>query len=249
VIERNTVPSVPSTYRPGYEVAAERIIEYIGEQELRPGDRLPTERGLAAILEVSHTVAREAVKLLSARGHLLTRRGAGIFVAEPGEQLSSEMWGTILLDNLGHVEMIYECRRVVEQETARLAALRATPQEVQRVRETAERTVEAATDNDFVAFFEGDEAFHAAVSTAAHNVFLASVVDNVFGLMRRLKAVGFGDERDAMQRGAADHTTIADAIGRGDPDAAQNAMATHVDNSVSDYRRVVKDRLFTHSRP
>jgi DNA-binding FadR family transcriptional regulator len=248
VIERNTLPSVPSTYRPGYEVAAERIIEYVGQQGLQPGDRLPTERKLAAILEVSHTVAREAVKLLSARGHLLTRRGAGIFVATPSEKLPNEIWGTILLDNLGHVEMIYECRRVVEAETARLAALRATPQEVQRIRDTAERTVTAAADDDFVAFFEADEAFHAAVSTAAHNMFLASVVDNVFGLLRRLKAVGFGEERDAMQRGAADHSIIAAAVRRGDSDAASSAMSGHIDNSVSDYRKVVKDRLFSHDQ-
>jgi DNA-binding FadR family transcriptional regulator len=248
VIERNTLPSVPSTYRPGYEVAAERIIEYIGEQGLQPGDRLPTERKLAAILEVSHTVAREAVKLLSARGHLVTRRGAGIFVATPSEKLPNEIWGTILLDNLGHVEMIYECRRAVEAETARLAALRATPQELQRIGDTAERTVTAAADDDFAAFFEADEAFHAAVSTAAHNMFLASVVDNVFGLLRRLKAVGFGEERDAMQRGAADHSIIAAAIRRGDPDAASDAMSGHIDNSVSDYRKVVRDRLFSRDQ-
>jgi GntR family transcriptional regulator, transcriptional repressor for pyruvate dehydrogenase complex len=246
VIERSDLPSVPSTYRPGYEVAAERIIEYIGQQGLQPGDRLPTERKLAATLEVSHTVAREAVKLLSARGHLLTRRGAGIFVAKPSEKLPNEIWGTILLDNLGHVEMIYECRRAVEAETARLAALRATPQELQRIGDTAERTVTAAADDDFAAFFEADEAFHAAVSTAAHNMFLASVVDNVFGLLRRLKAVGFGEERDAMQRGAADYSAISTAIFHGDPDAAQAAVCGHIDNSVSDYQRVVRERLFSH---
>ncbi|GAA1279745.1 FCD domain-containing protein [Pseudonocardia aurantiaca] len=241
--------SVRSTYRPGYEVAAERIIEYIQREGLQPGDRLPTERAMAAVLEVSHTVTREAIKLLSARGHLVTRRGAGIFVAEPSEQLPSEIWGTMLLDNLEHVEMIYESRRAVEAETARLAALRATPQEAQRIRDTAERTVTAAAEDDFVAFFTTDEAFHSAVAAAAHNIFLASIVDNLFGLMHRLKAFGIGEARDAMQRGAAEHSAIAAAILRGEPEAAAGAMHGHIENSVEDYRRLVREKLFSRAEP
>ena len=245
----DVVASVRSTYRPGYEIAAERIIEYTQREGLRPGDRLPTERALAGLLEISHTVAREAIKLLSARGHLLTRRGAGIFVAEPSERLPTEIWGTILLDNLEHVEMIYECRTAVEAETARLAAQRATPQEAQRIRDTAERTVAAADDNDFVAFFTADVAFHSAIAAAAHNIFLASVVDNVFTLMNRLKTAGIGEARDAMQRGARDHTAIVAAILRGDPDGAEEAMRRHIDNSVEDYRKVVRERLFSSAEP
>jgi GntR family transcriptional repressor for pyruvate dehydrogenase complex len=245
----DVVGSARSTYRPGYEIAAERIVEYIQREGLQPGDRLPTERALAGLLEVSHTVAREAVKLLSARGHLLTRRGAGIFVAEPSERLPTEIWGTILLDNLEHVEMIYECRAAVETDTARLAALRATPQEAQRIRDTAERTVAAAADNDFVAFFTADAEFHAAVAAAAHNIFLASVVDNVFTLMHRLKAAGIGEAREAMQRGAGEHAATAAAILRGDPDGAEEAMRRHIENSVEDYRKVVRERLFSSAEP
>jgi len=243
------VASVRSTYRPGYEIAAERIVEYIQREGLQPGDRLPTERALATLLEVSHTVAREAVKLLSARGHLLTRRGAGIFVAEPSERLPSEIWGSMLLDNLEHVEMIYECRLAVEADTARLAAQRATPQEAQRIRETADQTVAAAAADDFVGFFTADVAFHSAVAAAAHNIFLASVVDNLFSLMHRLKTAGIGEARDAMQRGASEHTDIAGAVLRGDPDAAEEAMRRHIANSVEDYRTVVRERLFSRGTP
>jgi GntR family transcriptional regulator, transcriptional repressor for pyruvate dehydrogenase complex len=92
-------------------------------------------------------------------------------------------------------------------------------------------------------------AFHSAVATAAHNIFLASVVDNVLALMHRLKAFGIGEARDAMQRGAAEHSALAAAILRGDPDAAGEAMRVHIDNSVEDYRRVVRERLFSRAEP
>ena len=241
--------SVRSTYRPGYEIAAERIVDHIQREGLQPGDRLPTERALAVTLGVSHTVAREAIKLLSARGHLLTRRGAGIFVAEPSERLPSEIWGTFLLDNLEHVEMIYESRMSVETDTARLAALRATPQEAQRIRDTAERSVVAAADGDFVGFCTADQAFHGAVAAAAHNIFLASVVDNLFALVNRLRAAGIEEAGEAIQRGATEHAAIAAAILRGDADGAGEGMRTHIVNSVEDYRRVVRERLFSRVEP
>src|SRR5579884_2984119 len=57
-------------YKPGYEVMAERILQFIAELRLRPGDRMPTEHELAARLGTSRTVIREAVKILSALGRV-----------------------------------------------------------------------------------------------------------------------------------------------------------------------------------
>ncbi|MDX6328814.1 MAG: hypothetical protein QOI83_1197, partial [Streptomycetaceae bacterium] len=68
-------------YRPGYELVAERLLQHIAEQNLRPGDRLPTEQGLAELLGTTRNQMREAVKVLAAIGRLNVRRGAGIFVA------------------------------------------------------------------------------------------------------------------------------------------------------------------------
>lgn len=55
-------------YRPGYELVAEQLLNYIAQENLRPGDRLPTEQGLAQILGASRNVTREAVKVLAAIG-------------------------------------------------------------------------------------------------------------------------------------------------------------------------------------
>src|SRR3954470_16139886 len=68
-------------YRPGYELVAERLLQHIAEQNLCPGDRLPTEQGLAELLGTTRNQMREAVKVLAAIGRLNVRRGAGIFVA------------------------------------------------------------------------------------------------------------------------------------------------------------------------
>src|SRR5690242_20927660 len=62
-------------YRPRYELVAEEILQLIGELFLRPGDRLPTEKELAARLGTSRTVVRDAVKILSATGRVSAQKG------------------------------------------------------------------------------------------------------------------------------------------------------------------------------
>src|ERR1700709_1928304 len=71
-------------YRPGYELVAEQLLAHIAEHDLRPGDRLPTEKGLAELLGATPNVAREAGEGPAAIGRLSVRKGAGIFVASSG---------------------------------------------------------------------------------------------------------------------------------------------------------------------
>src|SRR5579859_7732533 len=69
-------------YRPQYERVAELIVEFITEQRLRPGDRLPTEQEFAEQFGVSRTIVRDAIKMLTPFGLVRPRRGSGIFVGE-----------------------------------------------------------------------------------------------------------------------------------------------------------------------
>ena len=114
-------------YRPGYELVAERLLQYVADEGLRPGDRLPTERGLAEILHTTRNVTREAVKVLAALGRLSVRKGAGIFVAAPSGFMAGEMLAHFQPTDLDHVLMLLDFRRLIETETARLAATLATP--------------------------------------------------------------------------------------------------------------------------
>ncbi|TWF80209.1 DNA-binding FadR family transcriptional regulator [Pseudonocardia hierapolitana] len=237
-------------YRPGYQIAAERILEHIRAAGLSPGDRLPTEKQLAAELGVSHTVAREAVKLLCARGHLTVRKRAGIFVARPDDRLPPEIWGSLLVENLEHVEMLFECRRTIEGQTAALASQRATPVQVRALREFAERTVAAAESDDQAAFIEADEEFHRALAEAAHNTFLASIVETISALKLRVLTVGLGTEPGTgMRRGAAEHQAIAAAVADGATEAAESAMHVHVDRALAGYRAEVQRNLFAATTP
>ncbi|MFE4831546.1 FadR/GntR family transcriptional regulator [Streptomyces sp. NPDC056672] len=232
-------------YRPGYELVAEQLLNYIAEQNLRSGDRLPTEQGLAEILGASRNVTREAVKVLAAIGRLSVRRGAGIFVADSAGGLVDDHLSHFRPTSMEDVLMLLDYRTVIESETARRAATLATPIEVRAVRECAETSLVAGRAADGYAFAKADEAFHDAVGAAAHNVFLRSSVAGVRRLASQSDVLLFhGDAPGSLEVAARQHLAIAEAVAAGEADLAGELMVEHIATTQSQFERKIRDRLF-----
>src|SRR5436305_12726733 len=141
-------------YRPGYEVVAEQIMRLIAEREMVPGDRMPTERELAARLGASRTVVREAIKILSAGGRVSAQKGRGLYVADGEGMLGASRFGGFFMPtNLDHIFMLFEFRRVQEIAASRLAATQASPAEL-RVIEAAVQTCRHGHQTDDTVQFE-----------------------------------------------------------------------------------------------
>jgi len=234
----------PASYQPGYEIVAERLLEYIAEQQLQPGDRLPTERALAELLGAGRTVTREAVKVLAAVGRLSVRKGAGIFVAVPSNPLAEQSVAYFRPTDLEQVRMLFDYRRLIEAETARRAANLATPVQVRVIREAAQRSLDVWQEPDSREFAEFDRRFHDAVAAAAHNVFLQAGVANVREFAAQSDRLLFlGELPGSLEVAGHQHVTIAAAIAQGDPEAAAAAMVEHVDTTQDQFERRIHDRL------
>ncbi|MFB7275001.1 FadR/GntR family transcriptional regulator [Streptomyces sp. NPDC056244] len=232
-------------YRPGYELVAEQLLNYIAEQNLRAGDRLPTEQGLAQILGASRNVTREAVKVLAAIGRLSVRRGAGIFVADSGGGLVDDPLSHFRPTSMEDVLMLLDYRTVIESETARRAASLATPIEVRTIRESAETSLVAARESDAYSFAKADAAFHDAVGAAAHNVFLRSSVAGVRRLASQSDVLLFhGDAPGSLEVAARQHLAIAEAVAAGEAGLAGELMVEHIATTQSQFERKIRDRLF-----
>jgi DNA-binding FadR family transcriptional regulator len=232
-------------YRPGYELVAEQLLKYIADEGLRPGDRLPTERGLAEILDATHNITREAVKVLAAMGRLSVRKGAGIFVASSGGFMGGDVLAHFQPTDMEQVLMLLEYRQHIEGETARRAASLATPIEVRQIREAADTSVEAAsgTAQDFAA---ADAAFHDAVAVAAHNVFLQSSVTSTRRYALQSDLLLFhGDTPGSLAAAAEQHARIAHAIASGDPEQAIELMNEHIETTQHQFERKIRDRIFS----
>ncbi|SDO84578.1 FadR/GntR family transcriptional regulator [Actinacidiphila guanduensis] len=233
-------------YRPGYELVAEQVLSYIADQGLRPGDRLPTEQGLAEILGATRNVTREAVKVLAAIGRLKVRRGAGIFVAESPGGLVDDQLAHFQPTSMEHVLMLLDYRTLIESETARRAATQANPIEVRAIREHADASLERGRAADTDAFARADADFHDAVGLAAHNVFLRASVGNVRRLAAQSDVLLFhGDVPGSLEVAGHQHIAIAQAIASGEPERAAELMADHIATTQHQFERKIRDRLFT----
>ncbi|MGW2724320.1 FadR/GntR family transcriptional regulator [Streptomyces sp. NPDC001492] len=233
-------------YRPGYEVVAERILEFIAEARLAPGDRMPTENDLAQRLDTSRAVVREAVKVLSALGRVRAHKGRGLFVANDDGLLVTSRWGGFFRPvDLDHVFMLFEFRRVQETAAARLAATRATPAELRALEVAMEQCRHGYVHGEVGVFNQADDDFHAAVAAASHNTFLGSAVRDARRLQRQSSAIGIHDSfGEGTAAAVEEHEAIYRAIRDGRPEEAAEATAVHLDRTLEDYRREIQRRLF-----
>jgi DNA-binding FadR family transcriptional regulator len=235
-------------YRPGYELVAERLLQYIAQENLKPGDRLPTEQGLADVLDATRNVTREAVKVLAAIGRLSVRKGAGIFVAAATTGFGADELAHYQPTDMEQVLMLLDYRRLIETETARRAATLANPVQVRSIRAAAAESARAGSENSVDAFAHADAMFHDAVAIAAQNVFLQATVSNVRRFAAQSDVLLFhGDVPGSLEIAGQQHTAIADAIANGDMDLAATLMTEHIDTTQQQFERKIRDRIFTNN--
>ncbi|MET0234019.1 MAG: FadR/GntR family transcriptional regulator [Kibdelosporangium sp.] len=234
------------SYKPGYELVAERILQLIAESRLQPGDRMPTENELAARLGSSRTTVREAVKILSAIGRVKAQKGRGLYVADDEGMLGPTPWGGFYLPtDLDHVYMLFEFRRVQETAASRLAATRATPTELRAIEAAAETCRQGQLTGQTALFERGDDDFHLGIAAASHNTFLVASVREARRLQHQSSTIGMHGTVGGHAQGAVEeHAAIYRAIRDGDPHAAAQATEVHLDNTLEDYRREIRRRVF-----
>ena len=233
-------------YRPGYEVVAERILEFIAQSRLVPGDRMPTEHDLAQQLDTSRGIVRDAVKILSALGRVRAHKGRGLFVADDEGMLLTSRWGGFSRPvDLDHVLMLFEFRRVQETAASSLAATRATPAELRTIEVAVQQCRHGFAHGQVDVFNQADEDFHMGVAVASHNAFLVSAVRDARRLQRQSSAIGIHDTfGEGTESAVVEHEMIYRAIRDGRPDEAAEATAAHLDRTLEDYRREIQRRLF-----
>ncbi|MFD8493736.1 FadR/GntR family transcriptional regulator [Amycolatopsis sp. NPDC059657] len=232
-------------YRPGYEVAAERILELIERLNLHAGDRLPTEIDLAQQLDTSRSVVREAIKILSALGRVTAHKGRGLYVADGTSMLGGARQPTFYLPtNLEHVDRLFEFRKLIDVEASRLASTRATPLQLKDMREAVADCVGAFEAGDFEAYGRADDRFHESVAAAAQNPFLSEAVAQCRHAQRQTARLGLPTYLAANYDLAnKEHAAILAAIQAGDADRAGQAARNHIERTEAEYRREIMTRL------
>lgn len=205
-----------------YEQIAQQLLRHIRTAGLKPGDRLPAERELAARLGVSRASLSQALVALEILGIVDVRHGNGaVILALPNDQQVVQA----IQEHAGRLPDIIEARAALEVKLAQLAAVRRTEDDlaaIDRALEAMAADVESGGRG-----IEGDEAFHAAVTTAGHSALLERLMHEISGLIYETRVESLG-QPDRPVRSLAGHRAIAEAIRAQDPAAAAAAMEEHI---------------------
>jgi len=209
---------------------AVEIERMIVEGELQPSTRLPPQRQLAEQLGVSRTVIREAVSVLAARGLLRTEPGVGSTV----QRVQTDQIVRSLRLVLGTQEDpisfadLHEVRTILELEGARLAALRATGQDLASLKQIMLDMESGLDAGDLELFSAKDAAFHFALAQAAHNSLLEMLSKSVRDLLQQYLLSVTG-RIDIRQHVLPYHRSILDRVLAGDAEGSRQAMQEHLD--------------------
>jgi len=192
--------------------------------ELPPGAKL-NEAELASELRVSRGPVREAFRALEQAGLVRTEKNRGVFVRQV---------------SLAEANEIYEVRAALEGQIGRLAAQRAKPTHVERMRAIVKRMHAAGRKRDPDAYFPLNIEFHEVLAEAAANRALAAHYRRVVNELNLYR-------REAIQRNVGvipvstrEHEAVVNAIAKGDAALAARLLYDHVINSRS--RLQEKDR-------
>ena len=229
-----------------YQQVADQVAELIRAGHWQAGTRLPPERDLAVRLKVSRPVVREAMVALELAGFVEVRTGAGTFVrkVDPGHRVELDAGEGV---DPGPFELI-AARRLVEGETAAIAAQRIERSQLAGLRQAIER-MEADIEGGVQGIGrdgDGDWLFHVRIAAATGNSVIESIVSQLWLEMRRPLFAAFSSRTrlpENARRALTEHRAIYDRIAAGDADAARTVMHQHLDRVAHVLLHGVDDSL------
>ncbi len=207
----------------------EQILSMIHSNQLKPGDRLPSERELSRAFNIGRSSLREAIKILEATGLVhTTMRGKEVCLPR-----AAKIPAFNLAADFTNIREVFEARKAIEIELSGLAAERASPDEIAGMRQTL--IAEGASQSVLAA---ADIAFHRGLASSAHNSVLSEVYNSITGLLfQHFKYYPLSwsnrkeDPKQFIERVNKDHLAIIEAVEAHDVAGAKLAMQLHLDRA------------------
>lgn len=200
--------------------------------EFAVGTRLPAEEELAGQFGVSRPVIREGLSRLRERGYLQTVNGRGTFVRHPGaDHLAASLLRQIRIGSPeGYdADHLYEARGAIELSTARLAAARASQDNIDRLRDHLDQMVRFRDDP--TAYTRADVSFHIEVAHASGNPFLGALLQPLATIIIEGILESSQTRPEAVEDGIRMHTEVLRCIEERDAEGAAQAMDSHLHDS------------------
>jgi GntR family transcriptional regulator, transcriptional repressor for pyruvate dehydrogenase complex len=214
----------PIARSPLYEQVVERLRAFIDAQQLKPGDRLMSERELAEQLGVSRTSVRQGLTALRVLGLVEIKHGDGVYLVRSPRDVIPSLASEIVGSEVDH-PMIWEVREAIEVQAARLAARRRSAADLRAMRKALDLMETAIAGGDDG--IQEDRRFHHAIVDAAGNPLLRQMTEQLADVIDRTSEASLtlaGRPQVSLQS----HRSILAAIEARDEAAAAEEMRQHV---------------------
>ena len=213
-----------------YEQVVDQIREWISEGKLKPGDKLPVERELAEVFNVSRNSVRAALRTLETIGLIESRQGAGTFVREGMLDHFQDTLSRALASKREAIEEILTARKIFEPGIAYYAALNATTSDIAELEEIIRQHEERAVQND--PGVEEDSRFHYTIARISGNTVVLEVMDVIMDLIAESRELLLRYPDSDVR---SSHREIVAALKAKDPAAASQAMLNHIEEVEAAY--------------
>ncbi len=205
------------------QIAAEKIIDYIKDNQLQPGDKLPTELKMAELLQVGRGTVREAIGSLVSRNVLEVRQGSGTFVSSKSGVSEDPLGLALEEDNLALALDMMDVRLMIEPEIAFMAAINASSEQVEKLQKQCDLVESLIRQGK--PYSQEDALFHQILGECCQNVIIRKliwVITTSVGMN-----VDLTKDRYKMKT-ITYHRKITEAVQHQDPYGAKYHMTTHL---------------------
>lgn len=227
------------------EVVVNQLIKLIRSNKLVPGDKLPSERELCKITEVSRPCLREALRALQVMGIIDMRHGSGAFIkqVEP-KAILDYLDIAFMMDELMYDDL-FVARKVLEMAAARMAAQFITDAQLLEIEQKINMSV-GEVENAKV-FMRLDCDIHNMIVHASGNRILQAFVQSLTKPNLYAREITIQDE-DSRRQTLLDHKRILKSLKARDPEKAADSIKVHLDNVERTFNKMKTNRIIGFSR-
>lgn len=200
----------------------ERLRDAIVAGKFAPGERL-LEAKLAASLKVGQVAVREALRALEAEGYVTFRPDNEVIVSKPSRD---------------EIEDYYAISGALEGLAARLAIERASPEEVEHLRELHKALKETCQERDLARYFDANNRFHRFIAEIARNERLYRLIDQLRQDIQKTRILALRSP-ERLEYSMREHDQILDAFLKRNAELAESTMARHLKNQMKTLQKTL----------
>ena len=209
-----------------YEEIVEQLKRYFEQGNLKPGERLPSERDLAEMFNCSRVSVRQALTILEAQGLVVRKVGGGTYKADEDDFELSQLVSLLMPEREEDaIDDPLEVRRLMEPQIARLAAVRATEEDIALMEDCLRLQKEKVERGQLI--IHEDSQFHYAIARATKNGIIIRLGEAINDMIWETRQQSIMAEQGA-RRSLAGHYLIFEAIKNKDGEGASKAMEEHL---------------------